>query len=86
MWSSCTCVKSSESVKLSVSVVLWLRPHSGPRNFIYQERDRVPRRALFRKTHVLTINNREESGDGEETRVGRSGKGEEMHETQRTLN
>lgn len=56
------CVKCSQSLKLSVCVVLLLRPHSGPRNFIYQETDRAPRRALFRKTHTLTINNWGSSG------------------------
>ena len=51
-----TC-KRSESLELSVCVVLLLRPHAGPRNFIYQEMDRPPRRALFRNTHTRTINN-----------------------------
>lgn len=49
----CTCVlKYFESLKLSVCVVLLLKPQSGPRNFIYQEMDRAPRRALFRNTHT----------------------------------
>lgn len=39
-------------LKLSACVFLLLKFQCGPRNFIYQEMDRAPRKAHFKITHT----------------------------------